>query len=45
MGNVYLSEAVQAFNQALKYPLATLFGPEGPLLAPLARQALQDLQP
>lgn len=45
MGNVYLPEATQAFNQALKYPQATLFGPEGPLLAPLAKQALQDLQP
>jgi len=45
MGNVYLSEALQSFNQALKYPLATLFGPDGPLLAPLARQAIQDLQP
>ena len=45
MGNVYLPEALQSFNQALKYPQATLFGPEGPLLAPLARQALQDLQP
>jgi hypothetical protein len=45
MGNVYLPEAVQSFNQALKYPQATLFGPDGPLLAPLARQALQDLQP
>ena len=45
MGNVYLSEAVQAFTQALKYPQATLFGPDGPLLAPLARQALQELQP
>ncbi|BDU75239.1 hypothetical protein METESE_01970 [Mesoterricola sediminis] len=45
MGNVYLTEAIQSFNQALKYPQATLFGPDGPLLAPLARQALQDLQP
>jgi len=45
MGNVYLSEGLQAFNQALKYPQATLFGPDGPLLAPLARQALQDVQP
>jgi hypothetical protein len=45
MGNVYLSEAQQAFNQALKYPQATLFGPDGPLLAPLARQALEDLKP
>lgn len=45
MGNVYLTEAQQSFNQALKYPQATLFGPDGPLLAPLARQALLDLQP
>jgi hypothetical protein len=45
MGNVYLSESQQSFNQALKYPQATLFGPEGPLLAPLARQQLEDLKP
>jgi len=45
MGNAYLSEALQAFNQALKYPQATLFGPEGPLLAPMARQALEDNKP
>ena len=45
MGNVYLSETLQSFNQALKYPQATLFGPDGPLLAPLARQALVDLKP
>lgn len=45
LGNVYTPEAIQAFNQALKYPHATLFGPEGPLLAPLARQALEDLKP
>lgn len=45
MGNVYLSEAQQAFNQAMKYPQATLFGPEGPLVAPLAKQALEDLRP
>ncbi|WP_316413921.1 PDZ domain-containing protein [Mesoterricola silvestris] len=45
MGSVYLRDAAQSFNQALKYPQATLFGPGGPLLAPLARQALQDLQP
>ena len=45
LGNIYLAEAVQAFNQALKYPQATLFGPDGPLLAPLARQALTDLKP
>jgi len=45
LGNVYVPEAIQAFNQALKYPQATLFGPEGPLVAPLARQALDDLKP
>lgn len=45
LGNVYVPEAIQAFNQALKYPQATLFGPEGPLIAPLARQALEDLKP
>ena len=45
MGNVYLSETLQSFNQALKYPKATLFGPDGPILAPLARQALEDLKP
>ncbi len=45
MGTAYQREAAQSFNQALKYPQATLFGPDGPLLAPLARQALQDLQP
>ncbi len=45
LGNVYVPEAIQAFNQALKYPLATLFGPEGPLVTPLARQALEDLKP
>ena len=45
MGNIYLSEALQAFNQSLKYPLATLFGPEGPLLGPLAIQSLADLKP
>jgi len=45
LGNVYVPEAIQAFNQALKYPQATLFGPEGPLVAPLAKQALEDLKP
>ena len=45
LGNVYVPEAIQAFNQALKYPQATLFGPAGPLLTPLARQALEDLKP
>lgn len=45
LGNVYLSEATQAFNQALKYPQATLFGPDGPLVSTLAKQALEDLKP
>jgi len=45
LGNVYLSEATQALNQALKYPQATLFGPDGPLVSTLAKQALEDLKP
>jgi len=45
MGDAYLTETLQSFNQALNYPQATLFGPDGPLLAPLARQALEDLKP
>lgn len=45
LGNAYLPEAIQALNQALKYPQATLFGPDGPLVAPLAKQALEDLKP
>ena len=44
MGSAYQSEAGQAFRQALKYPQATLLGPDGPLVAPLARQALEDLR-
>jgi len=44
LGSSYLSEAGQAFRQALKYPQATLLGPDGPLVAPLARQALEDLK-
>ena len=44
LGASYQSEAVQAFRQALKYPQATLLGPDGPLVAPLARQALEDLK-
>jgi len=42
LGSAYSAEAIQAFSQALKYPAATLFGPEGPLLAPLAKQAIED---
>jgi hypothetical protein len=44
LGPNYQSEAVQAFRQALKYPQATLLGPEGPLVDSLARQALEDLK-
>lgn len=45
LGSVYIPEAIQAFNQALQDPGATLFGPEGPPVAPLARAALQSIQP
>lgn len=44
LGASYQSEAGQAFRQALKYPQSTLLGPDGPLVAPLARQALEDLK-
>jgi len=44
LGSAYQSEAIQAFRQALKYPQATLLGPDGPLVTPLARQALEDLK-
>jgi hypothetical protein len=44
LGASYQSEAVQAFRQALKYPQSTLLGPDGPLVTPLARQALEDLK-
>ncbi len=44
LGTTYQSEAGQAFRQALKYPQSTLLGPDGPLVAPLARQALEDLK-
>jgi hypothetical protein len=44
LGTTYQTEAMQAFGQALKYPQATLLGPEGPLVAPLAKQALEDLK-
>lgn len=45
LGSVYIPDAIQAFNQALKYPGATLMGPDGPRVEPLAKAALQDLQP
>ncbi len=45
LGNTYLPEAIQALKQALKYPQATLFGPEGPRVSILAKQTLDDLKP
>jgi hypothetical protein len=42
LGTAYIPEAIQAFTQALRHPAATLFGPEGPLVAPLAKQAIED---
>lgn len=45
LGSVYLPESIQAFQQALKYPGATLGGPDGPRIEPLAKAALFDLQP
>ncbi len=42
LGTAYLPEAIQAFTQALRHPAATLFGPEGPRVAPLAKQAIED---
>jgi hypothetical protein len=44
LGTTYQTEAMQAFGQALKYPQSTLLGPEGPPVAPLAKQALADLK-
>ena len=44
LGTTYQTEAMQAFGQALKYPQSTLLGPEGPLVAPLAKQAFEDLK-
>jgi hypothetical protein len=44
LGPPYADEARKAFQSASQYPAATLLGPDGPLVAPLARQALDDLQ-
>ncbi len=44
LGSVYIPEAIQAFGQAPKFPNSTLFGPDGPLVAPLAKQATEDLK-
>lgn len=45
LGPAYQDEARKAFQAASQYPAATLLGPDGPLVAPLARQALEDLHP
>jgi hypothetical protein len=42
LGNAYAPEAIQAFAQAAQNDASRLFGPEGPLVAPLARQAIED---
>ena len=44
LGPSYQDEARKAFQAAVQYPAATLLGPDGPLVAPLAQQALDDLQ-
>lgn len=45
LGPAYEAEARKAFQAAAQYPAATLLGPDGPLVAPLAQQALDDLHP
>jgi hypothetical protein len=44
LGSVYIPEALQAFGQAQSFPNSTLFGPDGPLVAPMAKQAAEDLK-
>ncbi|HET6330014.1 MAG TPA: hypothetical protein VFF76_04425 [Holophagaceae bacterium] len=43
LGPQYADETRKAFQSAAQYPAATLLGPDGPLVAPLAQQALDDL--
>ena len=45
LGPQYQDQALKAFQSAAQYPAATLLGPDGPLVAPLAKQALDDLHP
>ncbi|HJU84568.1 MAG TPA: hypothetical protein VJ600_10185 [Holophagaceae bacterium] len=45
LGPAYANEALAAFQRALRYPSATLLSSDGPLVAPLAKQALEDLKP
>lgn len=44
LGGPCQAEAGEAFQNAMKYPDATFFGPAGPRVAPLARLALADLK-
>ena len=44
LGSTYQAEATQAFRQALKYPQSTLLGPDGLLVGPLAKLALEELK-
>jgi hypothetical protein len=44
LGGVYLSEAGQSFRAAAKASQATLFGPDGPAVAPLAKAILEDMK-
>jgi hypothetical protein len=45
LGPAYANEASAAFQRALRYPSATLLSSDGPLVAPLAKQALEELKP
>ncbi|MBS1768007.1 MAG: hypothetical protein JST05_11480, partial [Acidobacteria bacterium] len=45
LGPQYQDQARKAFQAAAQVPGATLLGPDGPLVAPLAQQALDDLHP
>lgn len=44
LGSVYIPEAIQAYLRAQKSLSSTLFGPDGPMVAPLAKQAAEDLK-
>ena len=44
LGTVYIPDAIQAYLRAQKSLSSTLFGPDGPLVAPLAKQAAEDLK-
>ncbi len=45
LGPQYQDQVRKAFQDAAQYSSATLLGPDGPLVAPLAQQALDDLHP